>query len=238
MQKIEITNTGQRMNGTLFVPTSQDKSPGVIFFHGLTSSEARYVGMAERLLENGIAALTINLRGHGTSEGVLSSLSLMDSISDAIAAYDFFAVQSGVDASRIGICGSSYGATLAAAVTAKRAVKSLLLRAPAAYTDAMIAMNFDDLMKQEDDVFKSMNDLESTRAIQDVSTFRGNLFVVASENDDIIPLKIPEAYFNAAISAEQKEFEIMKGAPHGLGRRPDLLEEFTVKMTNWFAKTL
>jgi hypothetical protein len=243
MEKIHLENAGQRMDGNLFIPVSAGfnpagKHPGVILLHGLTSTEKRYIPMAQALESSGIAALTLNLRGHGTREGTLDSLSLPDNISDTTAAYDFFVAQKGVDPERIGICGSSYGSALAAAAADKRAVKSLLLRVPAAYTDKMMAMKFSAIMDDEKNIFHAISDLDKTQTIRAMSNFKGSLLIVASEKDDIIPMTIPQAYFDAAASANRKEFEVMADAPHSLSGREDLLLDFTQRMVRWFAETL
>ncbi len=194
--------------------------------------------MAEYLAKSEMAGLTLNLRGHGTSEGELDSLNVAEHISDAIAAYDFFVHQDGVDSERVGVCGSSYGSLLAVALARKRAVRSLLLRAPAAYSLTMIAMKFSALMFEEKSIFKTVTDFSNTPAIKDISNFTRSLLVVASENDDVIPQAIPQAYFDYATAAARKEFKLMKGAPHSLSGREDLQREFTAIMAHWFAETL
>ena len=237
MEKIQIQNEGQRMDGTLFLAESVEVVPGVIFFHGLTSSEKRYLDMAERLSKQDISALTINMRGHGSSEGTLDSLQLTDNISDALAVYDFFASHSNIDATRIGICGSSYGSLLAAIVADQRPIKSLLLRAPAAYSSTMANTTFSELLQDERGIFKNL-DLDTLHGLTEIRSFSGSLFVVASEHDDIIPLSITQAYFDNATQAETKEFEVMIGAPHSLSSTPDLAELFTQKALRWFAEAL
>jgi hypothetical protein len=236
MQKIHLVNEGQRIDGTLFIPDNNQKNPGVIFMHGLTSSEDKYIPIAKELMEQGITSMTVNMRGHGTSEGNIDSLTMLDNIRDAFLVYDFFIKQNGIDADRIGILGSSYGCVLASIVSEKRQVKSLVLRAPAAYTDEMMKMEFGLLLKKEKKVFHTLPYIKDTKIIKAISKFKGDLLIIASENDNIVPFSIPETIFNEASQAREKKLKIIKNATHRLSEIQ--LKEFTSLAIEWFKKTL
>ena len=238
MKKFSINVKGQRVDGTLFIPDNGKKNPGVIFFHGAGSSEKRYAGMAEPLIENGIAVLAFNMRGHGgTSEGTLNSITAQDNILDAIAIYDFFIKQEGVDPDRIGICGTSYGAVIGSALLKEHNIKSIALRVPAVYTDQMMTTKLEVLMADEKRIFNALADIKNTSVIQAISKFKGSLLIIASENDALIPFFIPETIFKEAILTNKKELKIMKNTTHALGD-PQKGQEFTDIVTEWFKETL
>ena len=69
------------------------------------------IGVADRLTTNGIAVLRFNFRGVGESEGAFDWGS--GETDDAEAAVEELALADGVDASRIGIAGYSFGAAVA-----------------------------------------------------------------------------------------------------------------------------
>ena len=91
MQKVSFKSGDVTIRGTLAVPNEGNKPfPGVIIFHGMTSSEAGYIPLIETLARNGIAGLAINMRGHGDSEGDFNKATVAEAINDAVAAYDFW----------------------------------------------------------------------------------------------------------------------------------------------------
>ena len=238
MQKVNFLSQGQRVDGVLFVPQNGKKNPGVIFFHGATSNYNSYILRGEQLLEKGIASLAISFRGHGgTSEGTLNTISAQDNVHDAISAYDFFVKQVDIDSDRIGICATSFSATLASDVTIERKVKSLIFRVPAAYTKDMMIMKMDKLLVDENRIFNQLSDLENTPIVQNISKFKGSLLVIASEKDSLIPIRIPETIISSAIMTEKNELKIMKGVSHAL-KTPEQHQEFTDLVIKWFSENL
>ena len=238
MKKFSIQVESQRIDGTLFIPNNKKKNPSVIFFHGSGSSEARYLGIAEQLLTDEIASLTFSMRGHGgTSEGILNSVTTKDNILDAIAVYDFFVQQEGVDSERIGLCGSSYGAVLVASLLEQCNIKSIVLRAPAVYTNEMMAEKLDVLLADEKRIFNSLSGIQNTSVVQAVSKFKESILIIASENDELIPISIPNTLFKIANLAKKKELTIMKNTPHEL-KDPRRRQEFTDIIRKWFKETL
>jgi dipeptidyl aminopeptidase/acylaminoacyl peptidase len=193
--------------------------------------------MAKRLVQHGIAALTINLRGHGNSEEDFDNLCARDNIADAQAVYAYAVQQSQIDSTRIGVCTSSYGSVLATALLPTHAVKSLLLRAPVVYTPDMLHTKFPILMQNETSIFYEIQNVQDTPAIQAITNFAGSLFVVASQNDNVVPQSMPKAYVDAAQKSTRVEYEVMPNAPHSLQSAQDR-EAFTQKMIEWFTKTL
>ncbi|MEK7570987.1 MAG: alpha/beta fold hydrolase [Patescibacteria group bacterium] len=236
MEKIQFLVDGQKISGTYFEPSpSRQKFPGVIFFHGMTSSQKNYLPLAQKLTEQGIAGLSIDLRGHGASEGDFAKLTIADGVRDGLTAYDFLANQKGIDTERIGLCGSSFGGTIASLIARKRKVASLVLRAPAAYPNDMVS--YTQIMEKEEIFFQTMKKMEETTAIQAMSTFTGRLLVVISEKDTVIPERMCEAYLSQAVAAKQKEASVIKESSHSLDD-PAWREEFNRLSVQWFKKTL
>jgi dienelactone hydrolase len=237
-QKISFLSEGQKIRGTLIKPKKiVSKIPGVIFFHGMTSSEKGYIPIAEKLAQHGICAMALSIRGHGNSEGNFNKLKVPNAIKDGINAYDFLASHNFIDTKKIGLCGSSVGAVIICMVSKQRKVKSLVLKAPAIYTKKMMTMTYDQTMLREDKMFKEIKDVTNTPAIKATSRFKGSLLAILSEKDNIIPPKMQEQYlFNADKVIEKKKI-IIKGASHSL-EKEKWRKVFISEMIKWFVKTL
>lgn len=231
-------SNGLTMHGTLAIPEFGNKLvPGVIIFHGMTSSEQGYIPLAIRLAEAGVAGLAISMRGHGQSEGDFNKEIVAEATQDAVSAYDFLVKQPGIDADRVGMVGSSVGAILAGMATTERDVKSLVFRAPAAYTTEMMRLSMAETMTDESRQFYEIDDLTSTPAGAATEKFKGCLLVVASEHDAIIPLSVSRGYIDVAKHATSKRLTIIEGAPHTLSM-PRWKEAFTRETLDWFGETL
>ena len=106
-----------------------------------------------------------------------------------LAAYDVLAAHRGVDPTRSRVVGSSYGGYLAAILTSLRPVRWLALRAPALYKDADW-----ELPKRQLDRRAGPGRLpaapvrpEENRALRACAAFRGDVLLVESEHDDVVP---------------------------------------------------
>src|SRR5947207_719301 len=110
MEKIvRITTGGRRkIEGTLFLPKRGKRHPAALFLHGWGADRRRQLVPAGRLSEIGFVALAVDLRGHGKTNRLCPSVSALDNLRDAEAAYDFLAARADVDPNRILIAGFSY----------------------------------------------------------------------------------------------------------------------------------
>ncbi|MEF9497042.1 alpha/beta hydrolase [Chlamydia sp. 04-14] len=109
--------------------------PLVITLHGLASSKIgskrTHVQLAEKLTEQGIAVLRVDLPGHGDSEGSLYDFSFSDYITSANEIVSHGYGLNNIDTKNIGVFGSSLGATLALLnMPTLQYVKSLAVWAP------------------------------------------------------------------------------------------------------------
>jgi uncharacterized protein len=237
MERVSFLNEGQRIDATLAVPkNSQALVPGVIFLAGMISDKSGYIPYAERLAELGIAALAVSTRGRGESEGDFDKLTVWDRVGDGLAAYDFLRNYPGIDGARIGMCGASVGGAISSIVASERDVKSLLLRAPSTYTDEMMQMTLAQTMTIESTMFKSIKDIPATPAVKAIRQFQGDLLVVVSGKDAIIPVEIPKCYMSEATGAKRAELITMEQAEHGL--KEEEKSQFSDILVNWFKETL
>ena len=94
-----------------FYEPSNRPAPGVVLVHMLSRSKADWDELARQLEAAGIAALAIDLRGHGASGG--SAATLPDMTQDVRAAAQWLSTRPTVRPDAIGVAGASLGANLA-----------------------------------------------------------------------------------------------------------------------------
>lgn len=236
MQPVVIgKETGSTLSGNLFLPKiPKDKSSAVLLLHGWESAQDRLFSLAERLAELGYICLTVDLRGHGETPGNRGELSRKDFLNDAFAAYDFLATQTHVDVAQISVVGSSFGAYLAALLTAQRAIAWLVMRVPADYEDETF-----ELPRAQDDGDKAVwrttpRSWESTAALRAVHAFEGQILLVEAGRDEVVPKQTIINYKSAA--PENIEHHVMEGAPHSFTGSPHLKEAFNALVVEWLER--
>jgi uncharacterized protein len=198
IETISFRSGDRRLDGRAFSPDRvATRGPAVLFFHGLCSSQSGYYSRAVAVSRKLDAiSLTFDLSGHGHDAGLCSRYSVYDHLEDAISAYDCLASHDGVDQARIGVCGASYGGYLAALLTARRTVKQLILRAPSLASD----IEFPPQRRPPPgpaapDGFGSLEMLEK---------YDGDVLIIESEKDTVIPRSHIEAYMRACSRPQHK----------------------------------
>ena len=224
MTELAFTSGGRRLIANLVEPEGVASGAGLLFVHGLGSSQRGYLERAGAAADGlGCTCLTFDLSGHGASEADLSQLFVRDHLADVVTAYDTLAAQSSVDADRVGVCGASYGAYLSGQLLAIRPVARLLLRAPALYDDGVLDLR--------------LRELRPARRMPEADEFLGALgrfehetLVVESERDETIPHRIIQRYLDVVAHGHHR---VIAGASHDLGR-DDWRAEFRQILVDWF----
>jgi predicted phosphoribosyltransferase/alpha/beta superfamily hydrolase len=127
-----VERDGVRLATRLVLPAGRGPWPCVVFVHGLGSDKdsPRNVVIAERLVDEGFAAVLFDLSGHGeSSEDPRGPEAFVD---DVVAVTSWAAGQAEIDASRMALAGSSLGAVTAleTARSGRLRLQTLVLRAP------------------------------------------------------------------------------------------------------------
>lgn len=218
--------------GTMFEADKIEANrPAVMFVHGLGSNRIGYVRRAEPLESLGYTCLTFDLRGRGDSEGHRSTLRPRDDIEDITRAYEFLALQRGVDADRIHVVGASYGAYLTAILPSRVSLESIVLRSPPLLADQRLDRpfwldRFGKLMRHGRAT--SVADAEGLRAL---SEFTGKVMIVESEKDDSVPHETLEKFLKAVKRGELRH-EVIIGAGHTLSADAD--KHYIGLLVDWF----
>lgn len=234
MKKIAFTVHGQTVTGTILYPDKvKGKLPAILYIHGWTSNETGYIKRAQAICDLGAIGLTINLRGHGTSDGNINRLSRKDHLADVLAAYDFLLDQDGVNPAAIGICGSSYGGYLAALLSDRKNVLWLGMRAPALYIDDDFEKPTATLITDETRYFKETRRYENSMALSAIRHYKHDLLLIESGSDETIPHTIVERYSDAVKDPRQLTYEVIPDADHQLSQ-PAWQQKFIEMLVNWF----
>jgi uncharacterized protein len=213
---IEIAVDDQQIEGRLIAGVTA--GPAVLFVHGWGGNQQQYLNRARAVAELGFICLTFDLRGHARSDGQRETVSREDNLRDLLAAYDVLAGQTGINARALGVVGSSYGAYLAAIMTSQRAVRWLALRAPALYNDAGWELPKRQLHEDPDFCAYRRRPVapEENWALRACAAFRGDVLIVESEQDDVVPHPVIANYLAACTRARSVTHRLIKGADHGL----------------------
>src|SRR5829696_2430900 len=230
-EAVDIAVDDEHIEGTVVAP--QTSSPGVLFVHGWGGNQQQYLARARTIAALGCVCIAFDLRGHGGTEEQQETVTREENLNDVIAAYDALAGQPGVDPASIVVVGSSYGGYLAAILTSLRPVRWLALRVPALYKDEDWALPKVELKKYGLAAFRrGPVKPRENRALAACAAYEGDVLIVESEHDDIIPHPVIANYMAAFQKSHSVTYRVIQGADHGLSdERPQ--EAYTSLLVNW-----
>ncbi len=234
-ESVEIPVDDETIDGTLLTPhLPAAAAPAVLFLHGWGGSQEQYLCRARTVTSLGCVCLVFDLRGHVRSEWRREVVSREDNLRDCLAAYDRLIATPGVDPWAVGAVGSSYGGYLAAILTSMRAVRWLGLRAPALYEDDGWSLPKRWLHYDTDLVAFRHRAVppEENAALGASAAFRGDVLVIESEHDHVVPHPVIENYLSALVHARSLTYRVLEGADHALSEEP-WRSAYTALLVSW-----
>ena len=221
--------------GTLIMPGTL--IPGVLFVHGWGGDQRQYLDRARELSALGCVCLTFDLRGHAQTRARYETVTRKEGLRDVTAAYDFLAAQSNVDSDSIAVVGSSYGGYLAALLTGLRPVKWLALRAPALYKDSDWNLPKHRLKgEQQLEAYRRQAVRpDESRALRACTSYGGDVLVVESEQDTVVPHQVIVNYREAFVCARSLTYRVIRGADHALTGEP-CQRAYTSLLVGWLTE--
>lgn len=140
---IHFQSQGILCEGDLYLPddfTNDGQYPALVIGHGFTVARTSLVEEGKLFAKAGFVTLAIDYRHFGGSGGEpRGRLSPLQEVEDFRAAIDWLEVQPGVDASRIGIWGTSFGGGIVTHVAAHDIrVRACVAQAPILDGDAWL----------------------------------------------------------------------------------------------------
>ncbi len=130
-ETVGFASEGWNLAGTLYIPNLPGPHPALIVCHGAGEFKENYESLCCTLAESGVAALAIDMRGHGASAGPRFHVRIRDWVADLSAALVSLQEDGRIDAEKIGAFGFSSGGTAVLEAALKNpSLKALILLAP------------------------------------------------------------------------------------------------------------
>lgn len=238
MGDINIRSHDRNLKGYFLPSSKMGESPAVLMVHGWTSSKNGYIEAAKRLQQSftNINFLAFDLGGHGESDGDINELTIHDHVHDVFSAFDFLKLQATVDEDVVGIVGSSYGAYLTAITSKAKNPTSVLLRVPAIYPNEMFNRNKGADLR-DDEYRRTIPDRVENTALVSIKHFGGPVTIVESENDELVPQTVLNAYEDAVSENPEAQYLVMKGAGHKITTQAEVAE-FDEIIGDWIERSL
>jgi dienelactone hydrolase len=235
-QIVRINIADRELAGTVVSPSRM--MPGVLFVHGWAGNQGQYLARAREISALGCVCLTFDLYGHATTMSYQGQVTREDNLNDIVAAYDTLANFALVDQNAIAAIGSSYGGYLCAILSTLRPVRWLALRAPALYKDEEWSspkqlLNRQVLTEYRRTVLKPMEN----RALAACADFEGDVLLVESEHDNLVPPTVTANYRTAFQKAHSVTVRVLKGADHALSEQK-WQDAYTSLLASWAAELI
>ncbi|MFO1501280.1 MAG: alpha/beta fold hydrolase [Verrucomicrobiota bacterium] len=109
-QDVSFRSLGENLAASIFYPQEQP-APAVLICHGAGEFKENYFELAEFLAARGVAAVPMDMHGHGGSGGERFHVNMREWIADIRAAIDFLTADPRIDGHRLGAFGLSSGGT-------------------------------------------------------------------------------------------------------------------------------
>lgn len=233
-QKIELIVENEPIAGTFLAP--KFKIPGVLFVHGWGGSQERDLNRARGIAGLGCVCLTFDLRGHEKNSERQRTVTREENLRDILCAYDKLVQHPAIDTSSIAVVGTSYGAYLSTILTTLRPVKWLSLRVPSLYRDEEWARPKRQLNREDLAVYRGAPVTpEENRALAACAAFRGDVLIVESEHDHLVPHATIMSYRAAFRNSHSLTHRVVDGADHALSEK-NSQEAYTSILINWITE--
>jgi len=206
---------GELLSGWLALSTPE--APVIVLAHGTPGNRMTMLQRAAFLYKHGYNVLLFDFQSYGLSQGVMSTLGMVES-EDILAAISFLQGVPETMYSKIGVLGLSMGAT-AAVLAASRSSDILALVAESCPVDATRVPSDvpDDASREADrqlveDVYGV--DITQARPIDYVNKLAGRtaIFFINGDADTITPLPGMQALYQAA--SNPKQYWVVPNAGH------------------------
>ena len=128
------TQDGVHLQGLLDMPDTNSPCPLAILLHGYSSRKESHTNemLVPRLLDQGIACLRFDFRGHGQSAGDIGEMTITSGLSDLSSAIAWTYSKRSPTWTGVALVGSSYGGLISALyLTSHHDISCAVLKAPA-----------------------------------------------------------------------------------------------------------
>ena len=249
---ITFKSHGMQIVGMLHMPERRKgKVPAVVLFHGFTGTKVEshrlFVKQARALAKAGIAALRFDFRGSGDSEGEFSSMTISGELKDARAAMEYIRSRPGIDQSRIGVLGMSFGGAVAAMLLGSDpGICAAALWAPVGHPEAMARQRLTAAAARQLKLMGCVDysgnavgrcffdDIGKHQPIRAITKTRTLVLLVHGGEDQTVPAKVSREYEIALKKARRAVVRhVVPGADHTFNSLPWELQVLALTL-DWF----
>ncbi|MBI2029847.1 hypothetical protein HYT02_05505 [Candidatus Gottesmanbacteria bacterium] len=215
-------------NKKIFVRLSQPnlrkKYPAILFIHGASSNLHSFDLLIDQL-KNRFICLTFDHLGCGQSAERFSDLTLKSRFEQAQFMLSYLLKIKNIFIDKIIIVSTSMGAHIASRLTESGKIGYRILRAPASYQKDYENVKMTSGWLPWDKSNKQWP-WKPSFALEAISKYNGNLLIVESEKDEIIPGEVINEYLKQAKKVKNKKLEVIKEAPHRISDKPQFNRKF------------
>ncbi len=111
IEPVALHSLGEKICGVLYLPEVEGPVPALLVCHGAGEFKENYLELCEFLRNRGVAALAIDMHGHGASEGDRFYVDMREWVADVRAAVEFLVNHPRINREKIGAFGLSSGGT-------------------------------------------------------------------------------------------------------------------------------
>lgn len=181
---------------------------------GGASNRSVWDGLRQSLRQRGVGSTALDCVGHGRTGGIFADSSLHGRSRQARSVIAHAGVRP------TALAGISMGAYNALRLSEELDAQALILIVPGIYTPEAHEVPFGPDFSA---IIRRPRSWMDSDAWEILGRFRGRLLVIAGEQDNVIPLEIPERLHAAANRASRRELLVVPGAGHS-GLLPVLLD--------------
>lgn len=229
-QRFEVSYNDRILIGDI-VPREQQ--PTVLMLHGAGQSvRTRYRPIQDRLASIGIASAVFDNVGHGETGGKLVSSSLLDRTQQAETVIQQLDIQE-----PFSLVGGSMGAYTAIKLAEKYQIDKLVLIVPGVYAADAYTLPFGTAFSERIRRDESWRETDAWEILQ---RFKGDLLIVTAQNDEVVPVEIPETLLESAVNAKSRDLYEIPTVPHrfnaylGQPENAELLEGYLARIEQFF----
>jgi len=177
-----------------------------VFLHGAgNSSRKRFQKLRESLNTKDLPSVSFDFIGHGETGGAMTSTSLQ------IRTLQASSVIKEHSSKTLNLVGSSMSAYTAIKLTEIYNVQNLVLLVPGVYTPKAYTINFGSSFSE---VIRVKNSWIDSDAFEILKKFKGNLLIIAAQNDQVIPPQILTKLYDSATKVKSKKLHVVQDAEH------------------------
>ncbi len=188
---------------------SNGTSPQVLILHGAgNASRGDYRLFRKELFNQGISSAAFDFVGHGDTGGELKSSSLISRTQQACNVLDSLNIQQ-----PFSVIAASMGAYTAVRLLEFYRIKSLVLIVPAMYDSRAYTVPFN---KGFTEIIRQPQSWDRSDAWEILSGYRGRLFIIAAENDEVIPHGVVDKIYGSAVNAQERKLFVAPKASHAV----------------------